>query len=467
MKTKLISIVLKAGIVFYYISNCVLYSCNSGAVESNNTKRKNLTIQVAPNGRYLQWSDGTPIYLHADTGWSLTRDFSPDEVIEYLERTMEQKFNTVQMSAVFHEVMPDQDIIGPAFYDADLTRPKEDNWAQVDWVVEEATKRGLIVTLNPIWKKQHVQTIQKNGVEKCRNYGKWFAERYKDNPYVLYFVCGDATPDPVKDELAAMAEGIQEVYGGKAIIAVHSRQTTSSLEVYPEQPDWLTLNWTYAYSPKRADWNLYPYEHNLRNYQKYPDKPIQFCEGYYDVGAAKDIESIGVFDRYGSRYAIRRQAWHASFITGSTGHAYGAEAIWHHNRWGETWQMALEYDSRKDMIHKIAFVDQIDWWTLVPDINQKFLTAGYGTWKSEDYAVSAVSADKKLAVIYTPVRHELQIDLNELAEGTITAEWYDPTNGNYKPAEGFPTSERGMLKVYSPLENSSGTSDFVLVVRGR
>ncbi|HSL87338.1 MAG TPA: DUF4038 domain-containing protein, partial [Bacteroidales bacterium] len=306
--------------------------------------------------------------------------------------------------------------------------------------------------------------IKDNGVDKCREYGKWFAQRYRDNPLVLYFVCGDAVPDPVKDELAAIAEGIQEVYGGKAIIAVHSRQTTSSMEVYPEQPEWLTLNWTYAYSPIRADWNLYPYEHNLRNYQQFPDRPIQFCEGYYDFGKARNTGLTGVLDRWGSRYAIRRQAWYASFITGSTGHAYGAEAIWHHNREGETWQDALEYDSRKDMIHKKSFVDKIDWWTLVPDMNHEFLTSGFGTWKKEDYVVAAVSSDNKLAVIYTPVRHDLQFDLGELAEGKITAVWFDPTNGKSVPVEDFPVGGSSKVTISSPLENSSGTSDFVFLI---
>ena len=127
--------------------------------------------------------------------------------------------------------------------------------------------------------------------------------------------------------------------------------------------------------------------------------------------------------------------------------------------------MALEYDSRKDMTHKKTFVDQIAWWTLVPDTNQVFLTDGFGTWKSEDYVVTAVSSDKKLAVIYTPVRHELHINLDELAKGRITAEWFDPTNGKSEPVSGFPARKRGMLKSYSPMENSSGTSDFVLQVQ--
>jgi hypothetical protein len=442
-------------------------------MQYENYQTNDAVIQVSSNGRYLQWSNGVPIYIHADTGWSLTRDYSPEEVVEYLDVTKGQKFNAVQMSAVFHAVSPNQDIIGPAFYDGDLTRPKQDYWNQVDRVVNEASNRGLIVMINPIWKNQHQKTIQINGVEKCRAYGKWFAERYKDNPYVIYFVGGDAVPEPVSDEIAAMAEGIQEVYNGKAIIAVHSRQTTSSLEVYPEQPAWLTLNWTYAYSPLRADWNLWPYEHNhrnyqqfyLRNYQQLQPVPIQFGEGYYDFGASRELGSTGVSDRFGGRYAIRRQAWYASFITGSTGHAYGAEAIWHHNRDGETWQMALNYGSRKDMTIKKKLVDDIPWWTLVPDVNNKFLLCSSGIRGTGEYAVAAVSSDRNLAVLYTPVYNEFQLNLDELSEGQISAEWYDPCNGEVRPVEGFPETGRGKFTLFSPDKNSSGESDYVLVIK--
>jgi hypothetical protein len=49
--------------------------------------------------------------------WALPRDYSRDEVIEYLDKTFEQKFNAVQMSAVFHAVRPNQDLVGPAFHE--------------------------------------------------------------------------------------------------------------------------------------------------------------------------------------------------------------------------------------------------------------------------------------------------------------------------------------------------------------
>jgi hypothetical protein len=92
-------------------------------------------LEPSPNGRYLQWQDGTPFYIHSDTAWALPRDYSRDEVIEYLDKTFEQKFNAVQMSAVFHAVRPNQDLVGPAFHEGDFLRPKEDYWTNVDWAI--------------------------------------------------------------------------------------------------------------------------------------------------------------------------------------------------------------------------------------------------------------------------------------------------------------------------------------------
>ena len=422
-----------------------------------------ITLQVSKNRRYLQWSNGVPFYVNACTAWTLTRDYTPEEVIEYLNRTISQKFNTIQISAVFHEVYKGQDIIGPAFYDEDLLRPKEAYWEKVDFVIKQATKRGLVVMVNPIWKRQHVVTIKANGVDKCRIYGKWFANRYKHNPRVIYFVGGDSEPQPVKAELAAMAEGIQDVYGGKALIAVHSNSGTSSLDVYPEKPKWLTLNWTYAYSPAYNN-NRYPYEMNLDNYKKYPEIPFQLGEGYYDFGEAKKYTSGNcVTGRWANRYGIRRQAWWASFLTGSTGQAYGVEGIWYHNRDTETWQKALEYESRKDIGRMMLLIEKLKWWKMQPDINHQLLVDGYGTYLSDDYAVCAVSANKKFAVIYSPVKHDLIIDMSHLK--TTNVSWYDPTSSVSIKLNVENLKRKGENYIFtSPDRNSSGDEDWVLVI---
>jgi hypothetical protein len=269
-------------------------------------------------------------------------------------------------------------------------------------------------------------------------------------------------PDPVRREIIAMGEGIQEVYEGRAIVAYHSASDTTSLDAFRDRPSWLTLNWTYSYCPRYR--KTYPYEQHWRTFREHPPMPFQFGEGYYDFGAARDYASNHVNTRFGDRYAVRRQAWWASFLTGSAGHAYGAEAIWHHNREGETWRAALQYPSRQDMIHKRNFLDEIPWWTLRPDMENVVLVGGYGTWRTDEFAVAAVSEDRKLAVAYTPVRHALQFQLSGLAAGRVEARWFDPTSGVFSAPSGWSAEKRGVVTVQSPEKNSAGGGDYVLIL---
>ncbi|MEK7678005.1 MAG: hypothetical protein AAB676_19410 [Verrucomicrobiota bacterium] len=47
--------------------------------------------------------------------------------------------------------------------------------------VNSKTGRGFVVALNPIWKNQ-LNTIKRNSVEKCRQFGRRFARRCRGNP---------------------------------------------------------------------------------------------------------------------------------------------------------------------------------------------------------------------------------------------------------------------------------------------
>jgi hypothetical protein len=357
----------------------------------------------------------------------------------------------------------DADMLALAFEDSDVAKPKADYWKNVDWVVEQATQRGFVVTINPLWRKQLTTEIKAFGPEKLRAYARWFAARYRNNPRVIYFVGGDERPEPVRKEIIAMGEGIQEVYGGRAVIAYHSLADTSSGEMFPEKPAWLTLNWTYAYGPNYR--KLQPYEHNLSNGEKFPGLPTQFGEGYYEFGLKK-LTGKAVTGRWAGRYAARRQAWWAGFLTGGSGQACGMEAIWRHDRDGETWKQELAFPGRGDMTQLASFVEKVPWWTFQPDTDHKWLTGGFGTWHQDDFAVAAVTADKMLAVVYTPVRTTLELNLDQLATGSIEAQWFDPTTGEFQPVKGF-SSTRGTVKLQSPEKNGSGENDFVLLVKVR
>lgn len=429
----------------------IIGSCSASAQQT--------FLQPSTNGRYWQDVNKKPFFINACTAWELPFVYTKQEVTDYLDNRVTNGFNTIQMSAVFSET--DKKRYEKAFANDDLLQPIEAYWKQVDWVVEQTTRRGLIVMINPIWKKSINDWIKTNGPEKSRAFGKWFANRYKSNPKVLYFVGGDDYPEPVRDEMDAMGQGIQEVYGGKAIVAYHGRADQSSKEAFPTAT-WLTYNWTYAYSPVYR--KRYPYSENYENWKAFPTLPMQLGEGYYDFGTARNYAPNGITGRWGNRYVVRRQAWW-SILSGSVGNAYGAEAIWYHNRDMETWQQAINYESSRDMTRMKKLIDCIQWWTLQPDFDHTFLTGGYGAYMTDDYALAAVSTDGKLAVVYTPIQQTMDIQLPNLGKGKWDVRWYDPTSETFQSVNFAELGAKmGKFKIASPTQNSSGTADWVLLI---
>lgn len=50
-----------------------LTACTSAAMQKEKTA---LYLEHSPDGRYLQWQDGTPFFVHADTAWALPYDYT-------------------------------------------------------------------------------------------------------------------------------------------------------------------------------------------------------------------------------------------------------------------------------------------------------------------------------------------------------------------------------------------------------
>ena len=424
------------------------------------SQQKSLYLQPSINGRYLQWSTDKPFFINACTAWSLTYAYTDKEVKDYLDNRVASRFNTIQLSAVFAEIV--KTMADSAFFNEDLLQPKTKLWERVDWVVKQATDRGLVVMINPIWKRSFNEIIKTNGPEKCRKYGQWFASRYKDNPRVIYFIGGNEVPEPVRTELDEMGKGIQEVYGSKAIVAYHSEADQSSMEAYP-QASWITLNWTYAYSSVYK--KRYPYSENYDNWKAFPKTPIQMGEGYYDFGDAKKYDENGISGQWGNRFVIRRQAWW-NILSGGIGNTYGAEGIWNKNRDGQTWQLCTDYGSSKDMGTLKLLTDKIKWWKLQPDIDHQVLVGGFGTYMTDDYAVCAVSEDKGTAVIYTPVAQSFELKLPDFGQHS-RARWFDPVSGRFIPIDmRFPEKKKKSVVFTTPGINHSGNQDWVLILEG-
>ena len=97
------------------------------------------------------------------------------------------------------------------------------------------------------------------------------------------------------------------------------------------------------------------------------------------------------------------------------------------------------------------------------------ITAGGGTGGGNNATAVAASAtpDGSLLIAYIPPAHtgSVTIDMTALT-GSVTARWYDPTNGTYTTVAGSPFANTG-TRAFTPTgNNSAGQADWVLVLQG-
>ena len=109
------------------------------------------------------------------------------------------------------------------------------------------------------------------------------------------------------------------------------------------------------------------------------------------------------------------------------------------------------------------------WYDLVPDQNHTVVTAGYGQFSAtryslrDPYVTAARTSDGTLLIAYVPAGHAITVDMTRFTN-TVTASWYDPTNGTYQAASGAPLPNTGTHDFTPPGKNSSGAYDWIAVL---
>ena len=439
------------------LMTCALSSATAGAVS--------YPIRVSANHRHLVDQNDAPFLYHADTGWHLFEKLTRAEVEAYLENRRAKGFNTVQVQLLAETCEDHTNAIGVAalLRTHDLGTPNEAFFAHVDWVLRTAEARGIQLVIAPAWLGccqagwKHI--MKTNGVEKCRAFGRYLGARYKNFPNIMWLQGGDKDPGEFLPFVNAIATGIDET-DPNHLHTAHAGSPKSAMDFYAGEP-WLDVNSTYTYSPNvtnvgRSQFHVYAA--TLADYNRRPIKPTIMIESAYEN------------ERDSKLQWIRRQAWWA-VLSGGAGHAFGNAPIYFFK---PDWRDALDATGSRDLAHLKMFFDAVAWHKLVPDQKHEFVTAGYGTFDSAasksaahhlgfDYVTAGVAADGTLAVAYLPQPQTLTLDLSKLTS-TVSARWFDPTDGSSKPVDGSPFENRGPREFVPPQKNAAGGTDWVLVL---
>lgn len=424
-------------------------------------------MRVSANGRYLE-HEGTPFFYLGENMWNLLYGATRDEIRLYLDDRRDKGF-TVVMPVVLRELgLPARlrarsfaeeiSVHGEmVFVDADPQRPNEAFFRHVDFLVDEAQRRGLWVGLYPTWAHAVGPRSRASGPllfdeASARGYGRFLGRRYRDAA-VIWHVGGDLNPEDEALALwRAMAGGLREGDVASHPITYHPIGGWSSSAFVHDEP-WLDFNGMQTSTRHAPDnWNWI-----LADRARAPAKPTIDIETRYE-GSHRDF-----VHKSGARvtaHQVRKCAYNA-MLSGALGHTYGCRDVWSlyvprdgvaPSRDVDThWREALQRPGAWQVGRMRRLFERCPWHRLVPEPGGRLVVEGSGEAARpgcdrerrvpddggrQVYVPAAVADDGSFALVYLPEGQQVACDLRLLSGSRVNATWFDPRNGTFGAASG-------------------------------
>lgn len=451
--------------------------------------------KVSSNGRYLTKADGRPFFWLGDTAWQLFVALDRDETCLYLDNRAKKGFNVIQAVLLGeyghvlanrglgenrdgHAPLNDSDPASPRV----IPGPRNDYWDHVDFVIQDARKRGLYVGLLPAWGCNYVSGVSRGSKpifneENARQYGRFLGERYRNDPNVIWILGGDDNPvdkQDVRSVYRAMAKGIATGVTGKhpkwdrsdptwdeLLMCFHPRGGQQSSSWFHEDA-WLDFNMLQVGHGGGSD-NPNSYQFVTSDRAKKPTKPVLDAEPPYEdhpnwrewrkaKPAAREQKRFRAFDV--------RQAAYWSILSGACGHTYGHHAVWSFykpsvkpvNFPDRPWTDAIDRPGAAQMRHVRDFFEANSFHTLRPD----------RSWILDRNSPHVAAArNDTLAVAYFPHGKQRRIRVPDLAGPQVRASWFNPRTGETVPFSSLRVGQT--VKVDPPGETQRG-NDWLLVL---
>ena len=309
-------------------------------------------------------------------------------------------------------------------------------WDHMDYIIRTAESKGIYIGMVCIWGGL-VRSGQMN-VEEAKAYGTFLAERYKDNPNIVWIIGGDTRGDVKTEVWETLARTIRSI-DKNHLMTFHPFGRTMSATWFNDA-DWLDFNMfqsghrrygqTKGDGDNLADSNVA--EDNWRYVEaslaKNPLKPVLDAEPSYEGiphGLHNPKECRWTADD------VRRYAYWSVFA-GSFGHTYGNNSIMQFYREGyapaygaqETWQEALKDEGFNQMKYLKELMLRFPFFERIPD--QSVIAGTNG----ERYDRAIATRGNDYLLVYNYSARPMQIDLTKISGEKKKAWWFNPQNGS-------------------------------------
>lgn len=447
----------------------LVFGCGGGKKKSADGSSSNppadssiFPITLSSDSTHFVDSTGTPFLLVGEAAWSLPVQLTKAQVITYLNDRKTRGFNTILFSMMEYyyssQTPPwlNQDGNAPFTDKDDFTTANEAYFAHVDYIVEQALERDMLLMIAPAylgwdcWEGDSNPNaegwcgeMRTQGTTLLTQYGEWLGNRYKNYPNIVWVHGGDYGAYNTAGDLAnvnAVANGI--ISAENSSDRMHTAHWGPGYNSIEHIEPWLSFDGIYSYSGKAS------YVSMGGSLQNRGSRPTIFFEGTYEN------EGSSAPDRLRAQMFIQ-YAW------AGTGFIFGNSPIW---KFDTGWEAALNSAGTQEATLAQEIMKRFDWHTLRGDRTNAFMTAGYGSWFDDEYVVASKSTDNSLAIAYyTDNSLNPTFDVSQLS-GSFVARWIDPTTGTEALEPGGPFSNTGTRQFTPSGLNAGGDADWILVL---
>ncbi len=422
-------------------------------------------LRISDNGRYLVDAADGPWLMSADTAWTILAKLTPSEIGQYLDGRRANGFNTVAISLVDltkGSVADSGTRSGRPMFVAGTAEPNSDFFVELDALLDAAAARGITVMVVPMWLR-YADLDPHFTVDAMTALGAFLGERYRSRDNLIWVMGGDhgtadGDPCPRQAEVRALATAI-DAADPRHLMTYHPGPDLSTSTCYPTD-SWVDFNSTYW---DFNDQNLSSaYRNVLRDYALEPAKPVVMLESGYEGPHPGDARPDALDAR------TSRLQTYDMMLAGGLGFTYGANSTYFTDNSSpiavRTWQETLELPGAHQQGLAAGLMRDHEWWRLVPDREHRVVIDGYGVEGDQDYALTGRADDGSFSLTYLPNARPVTVDLTRL-RGPVTAQWFDPTSGERRPAGEGVLATTNTHEFVPPAVNGAGDDDWVLILQ--
>jgi hypothetical protein len=430
-------------------------------------------LKISSNKRFFQTADGKPFFWLGDTGWLLFAKCKREDAIKYLDDRKQKGFNVIQVMLI-HDVKLAVNVYGDSsIHNGDVSKPvindehvvddlKYTYWDHVDFIIDEAAKRGIYMALVPVWGGN----IKYVNEKQAKIYATFLANRYKNKSNIIWLNGGDIKGSDGLKQWNIIGNTIRSI-DKKHLIGFHPRGRNSS-SIWFHNEAWLDFNMfqsghrSYAQDTSSNE-TLHYGEDNWRyakdDYKLKPAKPTFDGEPSYEdipYGLHRADEP------YWKDYEIRRYAYWSVFA-GGCGFTYGHNSVMQFYMPGDSgtsyfpkvnWKEGLNAPGAGQMMFLKQLILSNGYFDRVPA--QELITDN-----GERYNYVAATKGKDYAMFYVYNGRSFTVDLKKLGFKLSRISWFDPSIGEGTSYEFH--SEKKIMEFKPPVKKE-GAKDWVLIL---